>query len=111
MVNSVAVKAIDLAVDAQYVEELKEEYVGYANQTINTMFTQIYTWYVITTKDNLDIKALFLAPWSDTPEAHIITIVFLLYRSQVKCEDHGVTITNDNKLDNFVSQMFACGLF
>ena len=51
-----AVEAIVAAVDAQYAEETKEDYVGYKNQTIKTMVTQIRTWYVITTNEKLAIK-------------------------------------------------------
>ena len=107
----VVAEAIVAAVDAQYVEELKEECVGYNNQTIKTLVTQLSTWYVITTKEILDIKAHFLAPWSNNPEAHFTTFTRQLDRQQVECEYHGVTITNDDKVDHFLVQMFACGLF
>ena len=111
VVNLVAFESTVAAVDAKYVEELKEDYVGYKNQTIKKLFTHIGTWYVITTKEKLDIKAQFLAPWSDNPEAHVITFARQLDRRQVECEDHGVTITNDDKVDHFVAQMYVCGLF
>ena len=74
------------------------------------MVTQICTWYVITTKEKLDIKSHFLFPWSDTPEAHVTAFARQLDRRQVKCKDHGVTITNDDKVDQFVAQIYACGL-
>ena len=45
-----AVEDIVTAVVVQYVGELKEDYVGYKNQTIKTIVTQIRTWYAITTK-------------------------------------------------------------
>ena len=111
MVDSVAVESIFAAVDAQYVKELKEDYTGYKNQTINTMINQLSTWYVITTKDNMDIKYHFLAPWSETAKAHVTTFARQLYRRQVQCEYHGVSITNDDKVDHFVAQIYACRLF
>ena len=111
MIDSVAVEAIVAAVDAQYVEELKEDYVGYKKQNIKTMITQLCTWYVITTKEKLSIKYHLLTPWRKTPEAHVTTFVIQLERRQVECEDHGVTITNDDKVDHFVAQMYAYGLF
>ena len=106
-----AVEAIVAAVDTQYVEELKEDYVGYKNQTIKTMVIQLRMWYVITTKEKLAIKAHFLATWSNTPEAHVTTFARQLDRRQVECKDHGVTIANDDKVDHFAAQMYACGLF
>ena len=56
------VEAIVAAADAQYVEELKEDYVRYKNQTIDTFVAKLSTWYVITTKEKLAIKSHFLAP-------------------------------------------------
>ena len=111
MVDSVAVEAIVAAIDAKYVGELKEDYVGYKNHTIKTLVTHISTWYVITTKDKPDIRVHFLAPWSDTPEAHVTSFARRLDRCQVECEYHGVTVTNEDKLDHFLDQMYTCGLF
>ena len=99
------VKFIVTAVDAKYVEELKEDYVGHKKQTIKTLVTHLSTWYVITTKGKLAIKSHFLASWSDTPEAHVTTFARQLDRHQVECEDHGVTVTTDNKVEHFVAQM------
>ena len=66
---------------------------------------------VITTKEKLAIKAHFLAPWSNTQEAHVTNFARQLDRFQVKCEYHGITVTNDDKVDHFVAQMYACGLW
>ena len=30
---------------------------------------------------------------------------------QVECKDHGVTVTKADKVDHFLSQMYACNLF
>ena len=77
------VEAIVSSVDAQYVKELKEDYAGLKNYTIKTLFTHIIKWYAITTKNKLAIKSHFLAPWSDTPEAHVTTFARQLDRRQV----------------------------
>ena len=101
------VEAISAAVDTQYVKEIKEEYLGYKNQTIKKMVTQICTWYVITTKENLATKYPFLATWSNTTEAHTTTFARQLDRHQVSYKYHGITITSDNTVDHFVDQMYA----
>ena len=111
VVDLVTVESIVAAVDAQYVEEIKEEYLKYKNQTIMTTVTQIRTIYDITTKEKLYIKAHFLTPWSYTPYAHVATFERQLDRRQVDCKYHGFTITNNDKVDHFVAQMYACGLF
>ena len=75
------------------------------------MVAQLSTWYVVATKENLAIKAHFLAPWSDTPEVYVTTFALQLDRRQVECKDHEVTVTNDDKVDQFVAQMYVCGMF
>ena len=30
---------------------------------------------------------------------------------QVECEEHGITVTKANKVDHFMSQIYACNLF
>ena len=107
----VAVEAMVVAIDKQYVKELKEDYKGYKKQTIKTMVTHLRTWYVINTKEKLAIKSHFLAPCSKNPEAHVTKFARQLDRRQVECEDHGVTITNDNKVDHFAAHIYACGLY
>ena len=32
-------------------------------------------------------------------------------RRQVECEGNGFIVTNDDKVDHFVAQMYTCGLF
>ena len=49
--------------------------------------------------------------FSDTPETHVTTFARQLDWRQVECKDHGVTVTNDDKKDNFVAHMYAFGLF
>ena len=43
----------------------------------------LHTWYVITTKEKLAIKAHFLATSSDTPDPHVTTFVHQLNMRQV----------------------------
>ena len=75
------------------------------------MVEQLQTWYIITTKEKLAIKAHLLEPWSDTSDAHITTFACQLDMRQVECEDHGVTVTEAKKVDHFVAQMYSCDLF
>ena len=111
VVYTVAVKAIVAAVDAQYVEELEQNYVSYNNHSIKTMIKQIQKWYVIKRLSLVVMTAQFLDPWRDTPDAHVTTFSPHFYRRQVECENHGVTVTEAKKVDHFVSQMYACNLF
>ena len=88
VLDAIGVKAIVAAVDDQYVGELLEDYIGYKNQTIATMITHLQTWFVITNKDKLNVKALFYAPCSETPNTHITTFARKLNRRQVECANN-----------------------
>ena len=60
VVDAGAIEAIVAVVNTQYAEQLEEDYVGYKNQNIRKMVEQLQTWYIITTKEKLIIKAHFL---------------------------------------------------
>ena len=62
VIDAVAVEAIVTTVDEQYIDDLKEYYFGYNNQTIKTMLRQLRTWFVITNSERVAIKAQFYAP-------------------------------------------------
>ena len=53
----------------------------------------------------------FHAPWSNTPNSHIITFARQLDCRQIECSDHGVSITEDDKVVHFIQEMYGCGLF
>ena len=78
-----AVKSIFAAVEAQDVEELEEDCVGYKNKTIKTIIKQLQMWYVITTKENIAIKSQFLVPWRNSPNTHVTTFTHQLDMRQV----------------------------
>ena len=75
------------------------------------MITHLQTWFVIMNKEKLDMKALFYAPWSETPNTHITTFARQLYQRKVECAKNLVTITDSDKVDHFVAQMYLCDIF
>ena len=103
VIDAVAVDAIVDAINEQYINELKEDYVSYNNQTIKTILLQLRTWKVITNGEKVSIKAHFHTPWSDTPNSHITT-----FARQIKCSDHGVAITDDDKVVHFIQEIYTC---
>ena len=48
VIDAVVVESIVAAVDNKYIDKLKEEYVGYNNQTIKTMLLQLWKYFFIT---------------------------------------------------------------
>ena len=75
------------------------------------MVKQLQTWYVITNKEKLDVKALFHKPWSDTPNSQIKTYTRQLERRQVNGQDSNVIISESDKVNHFVSQMYLSEIF
>ena len=75
------------------------------------MIKRFRSWFVITNSEKIAIKTAFLAPWADTQNAHVTTFARQLNRRQIECHDHGVVITDDEKVVHFVQEMYACGLF
>ena len=75
------------------------------------MLLQLRTWFVITNSEKFAIKAHFHAPWSDNSNSHITTFSRQLGRCRIECSDHGITITDDDKVVQFIQEMYVCGLF
>ena len=75
------------------------------------MVLQLRTWLVITKSEKFSIKAHFHSPWSNTTKSHITTFACQLGRRQIECSNHGVTITENNKVVHFIQEMYVCGLF
>jgi len=110
-INEIGVERIVEAVDAQYVEQLEKEYLGYSGISIFVMLQHLRTWYKITNAQQLAGKNRFAAPWSETPNAHVTTYARQLDRRQVECGELNVTISDGDKILQFIGEMFASKLF
>ena len=66
---------------------------------------------MITNSEKITIKATFLAPWSDIPNAQFTTFTRQLDRHQIEWSDNGVIITNDEIVVHSVQEMYVYSLF
>ena len=57
------------------------------------------------------MKTLFHKPWSDTPKSHITTFARQLEFRQSICKENLVIITDTDKFDHFVAQMYLSDIF
>ena len=81
-VTDLAVKLIISCVDAQYIKELEEDYIGYANCTIRGLLCHLRTtWCKINNQEKVDAKVTLRNPWADTPYRHITKYTRELTRS------------------------------
>ncbi len=110
-INAVGVEMIVEAVDEQYVAQLEADYIGYTGVTIFGMLEHLRTWYKVTNAQQLAIKERFLAPWSETPDAHVSTYARQLDKRQIECSELKVPVSDGDKLLHFIGQMFSSDLF
>ena len=110
-INAVGVEAIVKAVDKQYVQQLKQDYIGFTGKIIFAVLKHLRMWYTVTNSQKIAIKRRFHAPWSETLNAHAKTYGAQLDRRQIECSDLDVTISDDGKVLHFVGEMESCGFF
>jgi hypothetical protein len=105
-VTTIAVQHIIIRVEEQYVEELNEDYIGYANQTIRTLLTHLCTnWCKVVTKERTNATEAFYQAWVPST-THIITFCHQLNKQQQKCKNINVIISEKAKTLHFVGQMY-----
>ncbi len=93
------------------MEELNEDYFGYANQTIKTLFDHLRTkWCKVMTKERTDATEAFHQAWGPST-THIITFGWQLTKQQKKCKTINVIIFEEAKTLHFVGQMYKSDYF
>ena len=98
------------AVDPQYIEELKKDYVGYANDTAKTMLAHIKdTWCKITTREKGVAQRALREPWNLVED--ITAYERTLDRNQITCLDLSVPINTSDKVQIYVKNMYMSDMF
>ena len=98
------------SIDIEFIEELKNEYTGFANETPKTFITHMEKEYCESTIDD-QLKALkeFEVPWDQvTPFGTWIT---RLGREKDKCAEAGVNIDDERMKLTIASNAMKCALF
>eukprot|EP00804_Cyclotella_cryptica_P009387 CCRYP_018075-RA/>CCRYP_018075-RA protein AED:0.43 eAED:0.43 QI:0/0/0/1/1/1/2/0/231 len=99
-------KIVCKAVDAAYVEELNDNYIGYGAQTIKTVLEHLRTeWCVVTTLEKKQASAAFHVQWDLT--SHITKFARELDKQQKLCRDIGVPAPDDTKVQYYVEGMYS----
>ena len=97
-------------IDSTYVEELENEYTGYNNQTIKSLFKHIKDeWCVITTMEKTRAKGKFEEKWDGV--THITKFAKQLDQRQLECKKIGAEATDAGKLQTYVESMWESDLF
>jgi hypothetical protein len=81
-VTNIGVQCIIDSVEEQYVEELDEDYFGYANQTIKSLLERLHTnWCKMMTKERTNVTKAFYHTWVPS-STHVITFGHQLTKLQ-----------------------------
>ncbi len=105
-VTNIGVQRIIDSIEEQYIKELKEDYFGYANQTIKMLLTHLHTkWCKVLMKERIDATEALYQAWVPST-THIITFGHQLYKQQKKCKNINAIILDEAKTLHFVGQMF-----
>ena len=78
------VAAIIASSDGQYLAELDMDYVGFAEETTQTMLAHLRTQPVILNEENRVLRRDFFRPWSDAPNMNLQELARKLDKRQRK---------------------------
>ena len=70
-VDLYGVAAIVASTDAQYLAELEMDYVGFAEETTQTMLAHLRTQPVVLNEEKRVLRRDFFRPWSDSPNMNL----------------------------------------
>ena len=97
-------------VNKQYIVAKYMVYIGYANETAHTMIAELMTHPVVLNKEKRQIRSLFMAPWSESPNMTLKEYVRQLDKLHRAAKNQGVTISDEEKTTHFVGCAKDSGL-
>ncbi len=110
-ITNIGVQCSIDSIEEQCIEELNEDYFGYANQTIKSLLKHLCTnWCKVMTKERTDATKAFYHTWVPS-STHIITFGCQLTKLQKKCRTINVIISNKAKTLHFIGQMYKSDYF
>ena len=110
--TKVSVNQLAESVDEQYLVKIKQECVGYKNQTPLTIINHLYnTWVKVTNADKVAALEAFHFNWNDTPNTHIRTFTRQLDKIQRRLRKMKVPCTDEAMVIQYVDQMNKSRIF
>ena len=97
--------------DAQYLAELEMDYIGFAEETTQTMLAHLRTQPVVLNKEKRVLHRDFFRPWSDSPNMNLQEFACELDKRQRKAKKQNFTIDDDDKVVHLVGCAQYSGLF
>ena len=110
-VDRYAVDTIVSNVDKQYIVVKCMDYIGHANETAQTMITELRTHHVVLNAEKWKILSFFMALWSESPYMTLKEYSRQLDKRQRGTKNQGVTIYEEDMITHFVVCAEDSGLF
>ena len=89
---------------------MKEDYVGYANDTAKTMLAHIKSaWCKITTRERGVAQRVLREPWNLVED--ITAYKRSLDKNQINCLDLGVPINDLDKVQIYMENIYVADMF
>ena len=86
-VDLYGVAAIVVSTDFQYLAELDMDYVGFAEETTQTMLAHLCTQPVVLNEEKQVLRRDFFRPWSDSPNMNLQEFARKLDKRQRKAKN------------------------
>ena len=103
-------KIVREGVDAPYIEELDDDFIGYSTQTVKTLIEHLRReWCIVTTLERKQAAAAFHIQWDLT--SHITKFARDLNKQQKLCRDIGVPAADAMKIQYYVESMYTSDIF
>eukprot|EP00804_Cyclotella_cryptica_P015207 CCRYP_000733-RA/>CCRYP_000733-RA protein AED:0.43 eAED:0.26 QI:0/0/0/1/1/1/3/0/840 len=103
-------KIVREGVDAPYIEELDNDFIGYSTQTVKSLIEHLCCkWCIITTLERKQAAAAFHIQWDLT--SHITKFARDLDKQQKLCRDIGVPAADATKIQYDIESMYTSDIF
>jgi hypothetical protein len=109
--TNIGVQRIINSAEEHYINELNEEYFGYANNTIKSVLHHLRTnWCKVMTRERTEATQAFYQAWVPNM-THIIMFGRQLNKQQIKCKAINIIIFDEAKTLHFVRQIYKSDYF
>ena len=97
------------AIEEEYIEDLKKPVIGYDHVSPYDLLRQIRQEVVLNTTERNEMKALVFSPYEPTTTVRSFTNT--IDASIHRCNRWNITITPDDVVDHFVTEMYNNNVF
>jgi hypothetical protein len=100
------------ALDEKYYQSLKKPIIAYKKVPVKEYINHLdEKWCKLDTRETKKLKKHYYRGWEIDHEEHIEEFIKRLNEEQISLGRDKVVISNDDKLQHFLEEMYDCGMF